>query len=1195
MMFNWQKKAIFQCVAYSVTGRRETNEDNYLMIQHQLDHIQADYLHHGQPDSVALSKWRLDKLRIAVADGMGGHQNGQQASESLIRCLLHTPAAENVSQLAAHVKTVHKKLLENFAGTGKSRPGSTLIMADVDVITGVCVIANVGDSRAYLLRAGRLHQLSHDHSYCEFSWRDGDIKADEYFNNRQNPEHHLTQAMGFGSYGVVRTAEGTRPYQYNPNLRLDFKDDGHYWQAEWDKNPAQHRDVFLVQLEEDDVLLLASDGLWSTGSNSGWTPEMTQPLTDVSALYRLVQTALEQGSQDNISVVMCARIGATGGYNAIDSKTEWAYQRYKKRWQHCQQRFLQPLLSILKKQNVTRLKPSLFLAGLVLFWLTVALRITYLHFQPDVLTEQSSVQSSQPIEDQYLFNALKESTLLSTDAQKRLLLVPPDYDLARAAAGHALSKTEANLLAETYNSIAGRVVRRQIAIWNQTREFSALRDTREAKWDVTDAHGLRPDSSDTVPESFGFVHQTQLNAAYGYGRLRTEFGDWQAFQHRGSVVYQRSLAAGEKLTSQYIGHFQHCQFTVAGQTARDCKDAIQPLCKIGSGLAHLSACQFENASAGELRLARLPAAASVALTVAAVANPLDKVSGLAISYTCKATTCADNQVQNFSYQAEKTITVAHQDSADSSFSITTADDVALTDTVGLVNLQAEQWGLLGLIGTDKNDVGRLSYLMAKSHFPENTVLKLTLDSQMQQVAQQVLAEGIKALRANAYQPLRRGAIVVLDTETGDILASASVPQPPTGVDWHKKSWDKAVFSRRYYLLDPFLNRPWQGGDANQAPGSTFKVLLALAAAEKIQALKEDPAGQTLRDYFTGLNPAQFTQATGLKMADTQLPVFSSEYLRNGTPQYFINNFRSNGGSYETMGDFYHKPLSASACETEAVLKNRLGVAEALRDSSNVWFAQLAKWLDGEAAQYHDLQNPTGNLDLTLNRFLIRLGFADNLSLIGATDALTQKQQTLWSHAWLLKTPVKNENNLPPLLSSKTDAMMNLTQTAIGQSLYVTPLEMAQVATLAATGQWLKPNLITQWQADKAVVPLEKLALDANLLALIHTGMAAAVQVGTAEKAFAHHPDRCRVYGKTGTAQVGDGRKTLAPYNTAWFIGWREPKQGDKAEKKIAFACMVTHTPKTETGGSLCAPIMANFLTQLNQRQAKYRKDSKTDL
>jgi PPM family protein phosphatase len=1192
-MFTWQLPKAFQGFAYSTAGRREGgNEDNYLIIQPENETVRASFLHNQQPQTLELKQWASEKLRIAVADGMGGHSNGREASESLIKQLLTMPATTKASQLAGQVKAIHKKLLESFAGEGRTRPGSTLVVADIDDETGVCVIASVGDSRAYLLREGRLHQLSHDHIYCEFAWRDGDLKDAEYLSAREGCNNPLTQAMCFGSHGIILDADGSRPYQYNPNLRLDFKEDGQFWDENWDKSKQQHRDVFMLQLLPDDVLLLASDGLWSVGTDNLWQPELTTPLTNAAALEKLAQAALKAGSMDNITVVACARQGAMGGYTVLDGKTEQIYQDSKSVLQSFKQAIIKPFQTKLNSLDTHALKPSVLLALLVLFWLVIASRITYLQNESAIISAPASGMS----EDKELFERLKKSALLETDAQKRLLLKPVDYDLAQQANGTPLVDTDSALLSLLYNSTAGQVVRRQIDIWNQTREFTAVRDTTEIKWQVADKNGLKPTSGDTVPEAFGFVHQKKLDNTHAYGALRTEFNAWQVSQHGDSVIYQRDIPAGDGLRSQYVGHLEDCQLVVAGQAASDCKNNIQPLCKIGSGLTRVS-CEVNDATAGEIILPHMPAPATLSLKLDAVANPIDKVNGLAVFYQCQQKPCVVAK-QNFAYRAEKTLSTPHQELKDSRFTIETADGELLTDEMGVLSENTTKLGLTGLIGIDKNDVGRLSYLMAKSYFAENYVLQLTLDSKIQQAAHQALTDWFKEPKnKNTYQAIRRGALVVLDADNGDILASASFPQPPAGVDWNKKAWDKAVFASRYYQLDPFLNRAWQGGDANQAPGSTFKVLIALAAAQRIKELTPDHENQNvasdtsaepLLSYFNGLNQAQFTRLTSLKMSDYQLPVFSNDYLNKGATQVFINNFRTGAGNYETMASFYNQSLS-TGCATNVVIKNRLGIAEALRDSSNVWFAELAKLMDGEAAQYHDLHNPSGEVDLYLKRFMKRFGFAQNISLVSGVDDLNNKQKALWENTALLKTPVKNNENSPPLLVSKTDALMNLTQTAIGQSLSVTPLEMAQVAVLAATGNWLKPNLISQW-ADSAAKPIEHLELDSTATNLIHAGLAGVVQVGTAKEAFAHHPDRCRIYGKTGTAQVGTAGRALAPYNTGWFIGWREPKAvietGEKEEthqkeKKLAFACMVTHTSKSETGGSVCAPLVADFLLKLN--------------
>jgi serine/threonine protein phosphatase PrpC len=721
-MFTWQLPKAFQSFAYSTAGRREGgNEDNYLIIQAKNETVQARFLENQQPKQVELKHWSSDKLRIAVADGMGGHSHGREASENLIKQLLTMPVATKTSQLAAQVKSIHKKLLESFDGVGRNRPGSTLVVADIDDQTGLCVIASVGDSRVYLLRDGRLHQLNYDHVYCEFAWRDGDMKDDDYFSTRLASTNHLTQAMGFGSQGIIRNPDGSRPYQYNPNLRLDFRDDGQFWNKDWDTNKQQHRDVFLLQLLADDVLLLASDGLWSGGDYSLWQPKITSPLNNAAALEKLVQEALYGGSHDNITVVMCSREGAMGGYNLLDGKTEQVYQDSKNLLRTFGDSFLKPLQAKFNGLDANALKPSILLATLVLFWLVIATRIGYLQNQTAITTLPASGVS----EDLQLFERLKNSPLLDTDTQKRLKLQPVDYDLAQQAHGTPLSESESALLSNAYNSAAGQVVRRQIDIWNQTREFSAVRDSSDTKWQISDQNGLKPASGDTVPDAFGFVHQKRLGA-YAYGTLRTEFHDWQVAQHDNSVTYQRDIPAGDKLSSQYVGHLEDCQLIIAGQTATDCKSLIQPLCKIGSGLSKVS-CDINDATAGEIELGGFPAQTTLTLKLDAVANPIDKVNGLAVFYQCKQKPCTINK-QNFAYRAEKTLSVAHQEVKDSRFTIATADGELLTDELGVLSTQAQTLGLTGLIGIDKNDVGRLSYLMAKSHFNENYALSLTLDS-----------------------------------------------------------------------------------------------------------------------------------------------------------------------------------------------------------------------------------------------------------------------------------------------------------------------------------------------------------------------------------------------------------------------------------------------------------------------------------
>jgi cell division protein FtsI/penicillin-binding protein 2 len=105
-------------------------------------------------------------------------------------------------------------------------------------------------------------------------------------------------------------------------------------------------------------------------------------------------------------------------------------------------------------------------------------------------------------------------------------------------------------------------------------------------------------------------------------------------------------------------------------------------------------------------------------------------------------------------------------------------------------------------------------------------------------------------------------------------------------------------------------------------------------------------------------------------------------------------------------------------------------------------------------------------------------------------------------------------------------------------------------------------------------------------------MKAVPEVGTAKQAFGrfYSKGRCRSYGKTGTAQLsGRGKSKRASYNSAWFIGWRDDKKG---RPDVSYACMVTHAYASgkRSGGSVCAPIVARILRDMDKEKEKVKKD-----
>jgi cell division protein FtsI/penicillin-binding protein 2 len=146
---------------------------------------------------------------------------------------------------------------------------------------------------------------------------------------------------------------------------------------------------------------------------------------------------------------------------------------------------------------------------------------------------------------------------------------------------------------------------------------------------------------------------------------------------------------------------------------------------------------------------------------------------------------------------------------------------------------------------------------------------------------------------------------------------------------------------------------------------------------------------------------------------------------------------------------------------------------------------------------------------------------------------------------------------------------------IGQTISASPLQMALPAAAIATGQRVRPYLFAAWGGESLVPPEPTpLPVDTELLEILRSGMKAVTEVGTAARAFPR-PLACRVYGKTGTAEIDAARS----YNSGWFIGWREPAA--PGQRRLAFACMTTHaTGSYRFGGTACAPVVSRVLQRL---------------
>jgi protein phosphatase len=208
---------------------------------------------------------------LAVADGMGGHQKGEIASHIAIDLLNDLFARDRPEDIAQALKQAYRRANEAIFQQAALAPdegpmGTTLVSA---VITGKYVtIANVGDSRAYLVRANQLTQITQDHSLVAEQVAQGQLTEEAA---RQSPRRNIiTQSLGT-SEALDRRMPSIYELVLLPEDRLFLCSDG-----------------FFDVLEQDDFLgTVVSDDPQGSAS-------------------QLVALATERGATDNVSAVIVA-------------------------------------------------------------------------------------------------------------------------------------------------------------------------------------------------------------------------------------------------------------------------------------------------------------------------------------------------------------------------------------------------------------------------------------------------------------------------------------------------------------------------------------------------------------------------------------------------------------------------------------------------------------------------------------------------------------------------------------------------------------------------------------------------------------------------------------------------------------------------------------------------------------------------
>ena len=225
--------------AKSDVGRvREANEDSYL----------------------------VHEPLFVVADGMGGHTAGDVASSTAVEIISEgsdQASPENPDTLATLIRNANAAIYEKSSQDPSLRGmGTTCTLVLLD--GAQAHIAHVGDSRAYLLRDGRLRQVTEDHTLVARMVKEGRLQPEE-------AEHHPQRSIITRALGVDADVEV---------------------------------DLDRLELREGDRLVMCSDGLSSMVDDEIIQRTALEAPDPQSAADALVQQALEAGGEDNVTVVV---------------------------------------------------------------------------------------------------------------------------------------------------------------------------------------------------------------------------------------------------------------------------------------------------------------------------------------------------------------------------------------------------------------------------------------------------------------------------------------------------------------------------------------------------------------------------------------------------------------------------------------------------------------------------------------------------------------------------------------------------------------------------------------------------------------------------------------------------------------------------------------------------------------------------
>lgn len=244
--------------------KRDINEDNHVVNSYRVKH-------------------KKDKVLIAiVADGIGGHQAGEVASEITVETIIERLTKESVDDPLGSMQLAITEAGHSVFGAAQQSAdfygmGSTVAIAYV--VGNRLFTAHVGDSRIYLQRRGHLQQITKDHTWIQEAIEHHIIEEHEA---QDHPRAHMLQ-RAIGS-----------PEPPQPDFRMLLTD------GETEAQSTQHQGL---KLKPGEKILLCTDGLTDLVRDDEIHIALLEQ-TPNEAAQSLVSLARARGGHDNITVVI---------------------------------------------------------------------------------------------------------------------------------------------------------------------------------------------------------------------------------------------------------------------------------------------------------------------------------------------------------------------------------------------------------------------------------------------------------------------------------------------------------------------------------------------------------------------------------------------------------------------------------------------------------------------------------------------------------------------------------------------------------------------------------------------------------------------------------------------------------------------------------------------------------------------------